>query len=204
MSAVPDPASAGGERAATPPRPTRPSPPARGARPARPKHPFWVPVAALRRDLGSAEPIERAGPIEGLAAVSVSVPEGTPVTVAVVLSSYPGGIMAAGTVEAPWRGECRRCGGEIEGQVLASVRERFVREGHTGGDEEAYLFSDETVDLEPMARDAILLELPLAPLCSEECLGLCPECGTNWNLSGCDCVRQIDPRWSALDQLRGR
>lgn len=156
------------------------------------------------RDLGDAEPIERAGPIEGLAAVSVSVPEGTPVTVAVVLSSYPGGIMAAGTVEAPWRGECRRCGGEIEGQVLASVRERFVREGHTGGDEEAYLFSDETVDLEPMARDAILLELPLAPLCSEECLGLCPECGTNWNLSGCDCVRQIDPRWSALDQLRGR
>ncbi len=85
MTAVPDPASAGGEhaeRAATPPRPTRPSPPARGARPARPKHPFWVPVAALRRDLGSAEPIERAGPIEGLAAVSVSVPEGTPVTVA--------------------------------------------------------------------------------------------------------------------------
>lgn len=192
MTAVPDPASAGSARAA------------RTEKAARPKHPFWVQVAALRRELGSAESVDRSGVIEGLAGVSVSVPEGAPVAVAVVLSSYPGGIMATGTVEAPWRGECRRCGGEIEGRVLASVRERFVQAGHTGGDEEAYLYSDDVVDLEPMARDAILLELPLAPLCSEECLGLCPACGTNRNLSSCDCEAQIDPRWSALDQLRGR
>ena len=104
-------------------------------RPARTKHPFWVSVAALRRELGSAERVERTGVIEGLGAVSVWVPEGAPVTVSVVLSSYPGGIMAAGTVEAPWRGECRRCGGEIEGQVVASVRERFVPQGHTEGDD---------------------------------------------------------------------
>jgi uncharacterized protein len=170
---------------------------------ARPKHPFQVSVAALCRDLGGSERVEREGPIEGLAAVSVSVPEDAVVTVRVVLSSYPGGIMAAGTVEAPWRGECRRCGAEIDGQVVASVRERFVQ-GRAEGDEEAYPFSDDVVDLEPMARDAVLLELPLAPLCSEGCLGLCPECGTNWNLSSCDCTPQVDPRWSGLDQLRGR
>jgi DUF177 domain-containing protein len=189
MTAVRDAASGGPEH---PERPTHP------------KHPFRVPVAALRRELGSAERIERSGVIDGLAAVSVVVPEGAPVTVDVVLSSYPDGLMVAGTVEAPWRGECRRCGGAVEGTVAASVRERFVPEGRTGGDEEAYLFSDDLVDLEPMARDAVLLELPLAPLCSEDCRGLCPQCGTNWNLSGCDCTRPVDPRWSALDRLRER
>ncbi len=201
MTAVPEPASAGVERAA--PRRVRHIRHVRRVEHARSIR-SGCRSRRSARELASVEPVERTGPIEGLAAVSVSVRDGAPVTVRLVLSSYPGGIMAAGTVEAPWRGECRRCGGEIEGQVLASVRERFVREGHTGGDEEAYLFSDDTVDLEPMARDAVLLELPLAPLCSEECRGLCPECGTNWNLSRCDCEQQIDPRWSALDQLRGR
>jgi uncharacterized protein len=49
----------------------------------------------------------------------------------------------------------------------------------------------------------VLLDLPLAPLCSEECLGLCPRCGQNWNLSSCACPPEGDPRWSALDALRG-
>ncbi len=169
----------------------------------RSKHPFRVSVAGLRRELGTAERVERSGVIEGLATVSVSVPDGAPVTVDVVLSSFPGGIMAAGTVEAPWRGECRRCGGQVEGRVVASVRERFVRDGGLLDDEEAYPFSEDVVDLEPMTRDAVLLELPLAPLCSEDCRGLCPECGTNWNLSGCECSGPVDPRWSALDRLRG-
>ena len=84
------------------------------------------------------------------------------------------------------------------------TRERFVHEGREEDDEEAYPFADDVVDLEPMARDAVLLELPLAPLCSEGCLGLCPECGTNWNVSSCDCGPPVDPRWSALDRLRGR
>jgi uncharacterized protein len=182
-----------------------PDPPSGGAGPAtRAKQPFRVSVAALRKELGSAERVERSGAIGGLAAVSVAVPEGTPVAVVVVLSSFPGGIMAAGSVEAPWRGECRRCGGEVEGRVVASVRERFVEADRSEDDEEAYSFTDDAVDLEAMARDAVLLELPLAPLCSEDCRGLCPECGTNWNVSTCDCPRGVDPRWSALDQLRGR
>jgi uncharacterized protein len=169
----------------------------------RAKHPFRVPVAGLRRELGSAERIERSGVIAGLGAVSVAVPEDAPVTVALVLSSFPGGIMAAGTVEAPWRGECRRCGGEVEGQVVASVRERFVPAGGAAEDEDAYPYSDDTIDLEPMVRDAVLLELPLAPLCAEDCRGLCPTCGTNWNVATCECAAPVDPRWSALDRLRG-
>ena len=53
-----------------------------------------------------------------------------------------------------------------------------------------------------MARDAVLLELPLAPLCSEDCRGLCPQCGINRNVADCECVPAGDPRWSVLDTLR--
>jgi uncharacterized protein len=165
-------------------------------------HPFLVPVAALRRTVGASRHEVCQGLIEGLAAVSVSVTEGAPVVADVTLSSYLGGIAAHGTVSAPWVGECRRCGGTIASGVTAVVRERFTPEGGTDEDEDAYPMVGDQVDLEPMARDAVLLELPLAPLCSLDCRGLCPQCGANWNLSTCECVPAADPRWSALDALR--
>jgi uncharacterized protein len=120
--------------------------------------------------------------------------------------------MASGTVEAPWTAECRRCGRPVEGRVHAAVRERYVVSGGTDGggasgggaelDDEAYPLEGDVLDLEPLARDAVLLELPLAPLCAEDCLGLCPQCGINRNEEACSCEQPVDPRWSALDALR--
>jgi uncharacterized protein len=174
-------------------------PPEPGRRPARP---FVVPVASLRKVNGTTRDETRAGVIDDLAAVGVSVPEGEPVVAEVTLSSYPGGITAAGTVRAPWRGECRRCGGQIGGTLEAHVRERYAPAGGSEADEEAYHLEGDELDLGPLARDAVLLELPLAPLCSPGCLGLCPQCGANWNEDGCDCAPPGDPRWAALDTLR--
>ncbi len=168
----------------------------------RTKRPFEVQVAALRKTAGVTREETRQGVIDDLAAVSVSVPEGEPVAVNLSLSSYPGGIMAVGTVRAPWWGECRRCGGSVSGQVVASVRERYAPAEAAGQDEEAYPLVGDVLDLEPLARDAVLLELPLAPLCRPDCRGLCPQCGANWNENQCACVPAGDPRWSALDALR--
>ena len=61
------------------------------------------------------------------------------------------------------------------------MRERFAPAGGTDRDEEAYPLAGDELDLEPLARDAVLLELPLAPLCAEDCPGLCPTCGANRN-----------------------
>lgn len=167
-----------------------------------PAKPFVVPVAALRRTVGASRHEVRRGVIGGLGAVSVAVPEGEPVVVELDLSSYPGGIAVRGTVSAPWVGECRRCGGPVSSAVTAAVRERFTPEGGTDRDEDAYRLAGDELDLEPLARDAVVLDLPLAPLCSPDCRGLCPQCGANWNLSTCDCTPAGDPRWSALDALR--
>ena len=71
-------------------------------------------------------------------------------------------------------------------------------------DEETYPLRGEMLDLQPLVRDALLLELPLAPLCNEECKGLCPACGADLNDGPCSCdTRPADPRWSALDSLKG-
>ncbi|MGO8871316.1 MAG: YceD family protein [Acidimicrobiales bacterium] len=168
----------------------------------RPARPFVVPVAALRKMNGTTRDESRTGVIGDLAAVGVTVPEGEPVTVEVTVSSYPGGIAAVGSVRARWRGECRRCGGPVGGTLVSHVRERYAPTGGRGADEEAYLLEGDELDLEPLARDAVLLELPLAPLCSPGCLGLCPQCGANWNEEGCGCAPPGDPRWSVLDGLR--
>lgn len=164
--------------------------------------PFVVPVAALRRTVGASRHEVQRGVIPGLGTVSVSVPEGEPVVVDVDLSSYPGGIAVRGTVSAPWVGECRRCGGSVASTVTAAVRERFTPDGGTDRDEDAYPLTGDELDLEPLARDAVMLDLPLAPLCAPDCRGICPQCGTNWNRASCDCGPVRDPRWSALDGLR--
>jgi uncharacterized protein len=70
-------------------------------------------------------------------------------------------------------------------------------------DEETYPLGHDILDLAPIVHDACILSLPLAPLCTEECRGICPACGANRNLEECSCVAERDPRWGALDQLRG-
>jgi uncharacterized protein len=163
---------------------------------------FLVQVAGVRKVAGTTRHETRSGVIDGLGAVGVVVPDGSVIDLEVELASDPGGITVTGTVTAPWQGECRRCGGPVTGEVVAQVRERYVPAGSSDADEDAYVLTGDELDLEPLARDAVLLDLPLAPLCSDECLGLCPQCGTNWNLGPCDCPPLVDPRWSGLDALK--
>ena len=72
-------------------------------------------------------------------------------------------------------------------------------------DDEDYAFmkgNDLRVDLTDIIHQALVLSLPLKPLCSETCRGLCPSCGINLNLKECDCPRNIpDERWDGLKGL---
>ena len=158
------------------------------------RRPFLAQVAALRKQAGTTWVEHREGLIPGLGAVSVTVPDDQPVVLDVTLSSYPGGITAQGTATATWSGECRRCGGPVHGTVTAVIRERFAPAGGSDRDEEAYPLTGDELDLEPLTRDAVLLDLPLAPLCREDCAGLCPTCGANRNTEPCDCAPDPDPR----------
>ena len=174
--------------------------------------PFVVHVARLRRRSGQhAHEVRRgeialAGPLHeaGIDPGRSVVPAGAQAEVDVTLTSFEGGIEAEGTVRAPWVGVCRRCAEPVEGELTIHVQERFADAPLSGpSDEDLYpIAPDDTIDLGPMARDAIVLELPMAPLCRDDCKGLCPQCGANRNEGDCGCVAPRDPRWANLDVLR--
>ena len=64
--------------------------------------------------------------------------------------------------------------------------------------------ADQWIDLTRTVREAIMLEIPIKPLCHEACKGLCPRCGTNLNSGTCKCMTSYrDSRWAALESLRG-
>jgi uncharacterized protein len=134
-----------------------------------------------------------------------AVPEGADAICEVSLESFAGGVMVTGTIAAPWRGLCRRCVEPVGGMLRIAVRERFTEPGAGYGDpedDEAYPIVEDALDLGPMVRDAIALELPLAPLCRVDCRGLCPQCGADRNHEACSCGAPRDPRWANLDVLR--
>src|SRR3954469_20142872 len=163
-------------------------------------NPFLVTVVALRRQIGNIRREQRRGPLQGLQVSGSSVPDDAEVDVEAVLESVHGGIVVTADVVAPWAGECRRCLRPVAGEVHSHVRELYEQDSDG---EETYPLRGDQLDLAPLARDAVLLELPQAPLCTEDCLGLCPECGANRNESDCGhVISTTDPRWAALDALR--
>jgi uncharacterized protein len=171
--------------------------------------PLVVPVAKLRRRSGTTARVEGNVTLdeERLAPASEAdsrVPEGAEAEYRFLLESYTGGIMATGDVTVPWWGLCRRCTVAVHGVLEIALKERFCDPPARGEpeDEEAYPIVEDTVDLGPLVHEAILAELPLAPLCAEACLGLCPFCGIDRNQEQCSCVAPRDPRWASLDVLR--
>jgi uncharacterized protein len=162
--------------------------------------PFTVGVAALVFRPGARHRERLSGSIAGLAVVGTSVPDAAEVVVDTELAWVTDGLLATGTVSAPWVGECRRCLAPVHGELAVEFCELFEESPREG---ESYQLRRDTIDLTPLVREAILLELPLAPLCGPDCRGLCPTCGADLNRSPCDCAATpVDLRWAALDALR--
>jgi uncharacterized protein len=169
--------------------------------------PWKVPITALRRTMGAQRDEHRQGRLGTLRVADVVVPPEADVNVDVVVTAVDGGLQVAGTVRSDWVGECRRCLRPVGGEVSTEVRELYRprAEGEADDDdEETYPLGSDHLDLEPLARDALLLSLPLAPLCRDDCPGLCPTCGADLTDAPCQCAGPAgDPRWGALDVLRG-
>jgi uncharacterized protein len=163
--------------------------------------PFVVNVGVLRRGGVHAREEHRRGPLPGLQVTGSHVPDHGEVTIDALLEVASGtSILVSGTVAALWEGDCRRCLQPARGTLTTTVRELFEDRPQP---DETYKLGGDQLDLEPLVRDAVLLELPQAPLCSEACAGLCPTCGANRNEGTCECDTNLtDPRWAALDALR--
>lgn len=169
------------------------------------KHDFYLGITHLSRNPGSVMTFNFIGEIKDLRVSSSFIPEQQEIAISGTAEAVHGGIMISGTIFTAWKGECRRCLGEAEGEFEIPVRELFERvDAHEQGysDGESYPFHGDIIDLREMVKDQVVLELPLAPLCKEDCKGLCASCGADLNKGDCGCSRNIiDPRWSSLDVL---
>jgi uncharacterized protein len=138
-----------------------------------------MPLVVNTRTLGPAavRPVSKTAPAPAsLGAGMVGVPEGAELELDIQLERVTEGVLVIGTVRAPLAGECARCLDMFTSSTEVRFTELFT---HDAGDEDAdgYLLDGDLLDLEPALRDALVLELPLAPLCAEDCPGLCSECG---------------------------
>ncbi|MFZ8999175.1 MAG: YceD family protein [Ilumatobacteraceae bacterium] len=126
-----------------------------------------------------------------------------PIEVRLTVTSNLDGIIVGGTVAIPWRASCRRCLVEAIGSTVVDVDEFYRRAADAGAGGDAFPIEGDQVDLHPAVREAVLLELPDDVLCSQNCAGICPQCGSDRNTAPCACDLSVrDDRWSALDALR--
>ena len=156
----------------------------------------------LRRRPGTQRDIHVATPLPGLGITSAQVPDDAEVQVDAVLEAIEGAITISGTVTAPWVGECRRCLDPVTGLIEATLSEVFEASPVEG---ETYPLVGDEVDLERVVRDAVLLSLPLAPLCRPDCPGPAPESFPARLVDDeepDDAERSPDARWAGLEALK--
>ena len=159
--------------------------------------PFVVNVADLVHKPAARRRERLRATLPGLKVGVAEVPDDHPLDIVTTLEWVTDGLLASGTISAPWRAECTRCLGLAQGRVDFEFRELFekvLREG------ESYRLGHDTIDMEPLVREHVLLELPLVPLCGPDCRGLCATCGADLNQGPCGCDHTaVDPRWAALE-----
>ena len=149
---------------------------------------FRVDVADLLAQPGARRTIRLADPLEGLAGSAAAVTD--PVAVVLDLERVSEGIVVRGSVSGTWRAECSRCLGELRHPLEVHVDELFEPDPVP---DETYLLEGHTIELEQLLRDAVMLELPLAPHCEPPCAP-----------PGADDAAaddEVDPRWAALSEL---
>jgi uncharacterized protein len=137
------------------------------------------PLVFDTRPLGSASALAETRVVPAPANLGsglVHVPQGDDLELHVQLEDVSDGVLVTATVAAPLAGECARCLDEFTASVEVRFQELFAAEPGGSGDD-GYLLEGDVLDLEPALRDALVLELPLSPLCATDCPGLCVTCG---------------------------
>jgi uncharacterized protein len=161
-----------------------------------------IDVADLLSHPGARRPLHLEAAVPGLGTAVARINE--PVTLDLVLERVPDGVVARGTVDARWEGECSTCLRDLAADLTVGVGELF--EAHPI-DGDTYPIEGHEIDLEQLVRDALLLELPLAPVCARD--DCAPAVVPGVLIGGTDVMpadpessdAPADPRWAALSDL---
>jgi len=120
-------------------------------------------------------------------------------------------VIITGTVSADVELNCSRCLKGYQARIDSRVEVTYhpssgiARDEHhqLKGDElETSYYKDDTIDTDEVLIEQLLLNIPMKPLCSDDCEGICPVCGADRNMNKCGCIiTETDPRLRQLEQL---
>jgi uncharacterized protein len=172
-----------------------------------PRSPLTFDVSRLGRRPGAMQMVRETVPSPSRIGLDlIAIDQGAPLDLDLRFESVSEGVLVSGSMSARTSGECSRCLQPVAGHVDITLTELFAypdsaTEATTEADEVGRVV-DSTVDLEQPIIDAVGLELPFAPLCGEDCAGLCPQCGVA--LAEAEPGHHhddIDPRWAKLTAM---
>ena len=149
--------------------------------------------------------LERTEPAtEQLGQELLSVPEGSDVLLELRLEAVVEGVLVSGTAAMRVTGECGRCLDPVDDELVVDLQQLYAYpDSEVPEDEDTGRIEGERLDLEPALRDAVVLALPLTPLCDADCGGLCAQCGQRLDdLPEDHGHSTADPRWAALAALQ--
>ena len=170
-----------------------------------PTDPFVLDTRDLRRGAGNQKVVNRTvqAPAD-LGSGVMSVPEGSDIVLELRLEAVMDGVLVSGTATMDLDGECVRCLDEIHDELDVDLSEFYLYEApqDENGEADELVLTDDMIDLDPILRDAVVGAIPFQPLCSDDCPGLCPDCGAHL-ADDPDHTHEakIDPRWAGLGAL---
>ena len=124
---------------------------------------------------------------------------GSPLDLTFDLTAVGEGVWVSGRADYRLSGQCCRCLALLDRPAQVHFQELFVWPGRSEDDQDLSRTDGQTIDLEPVIRDAVVLDLPWAPVCEDDCAGLCVECGANLNENPSHAHADlVDARWASL------
>ena len=161
---------------------------------------FRVPVKDILKHPGNMrELVLRESFSEQVGTPVAYLPAGAGLEIDLRLESVHEGILATGEVFGAGIAECARCLDEIKLEIEVDFQELFA---YSSSSDDELVVDGEHIDLEQVVIDSVVLSLPFQPVCSQDCLGLCAECGSKLNENpGHEHEKPIDSRFEALKDL---
>lgn len=124
-----------------------------------------------------------------------------PVQISFQITGQQKSLLIRGEVAADLELACSRCTENFLLHVRCPLDETISLADED--DQEVFIDREQDeLDLTDLGLQVLLENLPLQPLCRQDCRGLCPSCGQDLNSGDCDCETDtIDPRLAILGQL---
>mgnify|MGYP005843201669 CR=1 FL=1 len=163
-----------------------------------------IDVSLILKKPGASMSFDVTGVVEDLDVPGGATPSSGPFSVKGVATSIGSGVYVEANATGSVKLICSRCLSPFDLKMDLSCEAKFVPEAQAAAeardeDVEVFALSDSRCDLDEMLRHEIVLNVPMKPLCREDCKGICPVCGKNLNEGDCDC-----PKDGAQPTLFGR